>query len=568
MSSRSNKRPNTGAPANAPPAKKGRLSKAELSSQVPKDGMNRVQARRMLETNPRLTRHEGEDEREFYRKLVFWPEGSVFSGDEKDILEEWDESIQKPESSKFSRGSHSPLANVWRVCLRLYRISPVILWSPLHGLQYQPATASAQAYKTIPSGTFCSKLLALLVHPCWDGEIKDFCCALQWTIICRIDDRRPWFPSTAPCEAFRRFCKEIEEHQNGMPRPYFEAFEEARNRSTRRSQLAELMYNIGKAVQNESDATPQVPDDLTERGLHILPVTIWDLTVLTKAVNSTTFKNEWNYTVEDALVGWNAEIRGQDLPPLNKLPLVHELANKELFRHLYMLERGEDSDESEHDNDTIASGRPQSSEEIESEPGNLTRPPRRPSRYPRVQESDDEGDDRTNSSVSQRHPTPQSHTGGEDFDMGEDSNDGDFDVNDFNGRVEDSQSTRDRQHERSVEEVLRRGMPTLSQRPDHLPPFQSVYSSLPSAEAQELSALRREVRKLQKDNDNLSAEIRDMKAQFDSSQSKMQAQLTSLHYELKEVRAQQASNRGERQAVLDSRRSAQPSPELNTDTFL
>ncbi|KAM5378175.1 hypothetical protein ACJA88_005909 [Fusarium oxysporum] len=75
------------------------------------------------------------------------------------------------------------------------------------------------------------------------------------------------------------------------------------------------------------------------QGFPVVPVTLWDLLVVLKAIASTGFKPEWDYSTDEALKAWTAGNTDKDVPTKDKLPILYEIAYKDMFRHRIYYER-------------------------------------------------------------------------------------------------------------------------------------------------------------------------------------------------------------------------------------
>ncbi|KAI7770188.1 hypothetical protein LZL87_002559 [Fusarium oxysporum] len=323
--------------------KRGRPSKADRDSQVPHDAPSRATARTMLRDHPPL-KVDLLDDRRFYRELIETPIDDWSADDEAAVVADWNQSEAKSLSRDFSQ--RNALLATWKISLRLYKETPVTLLSLFTSLRYQPVSTNGMGNEVIYSESFCSELSKLMAHPCWEQKTTLLTLGLRWTVICRLDDRRIWeLNRTYHCPALKALSQNIEECGDAqMMLSYHEMHKAAREAvfelRTAPSVLSDLLCNIGQAVSGEVSARPPVDSQYQiHNGFDVLPVTLWDLQVLSKAVNSTTFKTEWNYSVEEALLAWKAESKGSDIPAKEKLPLLYELAHLDLLRHYVVLGR-------------------------------------------------------------------------------------------------------------------------------------------------------------------------------------------------------------------------------------
>ncbi|KAF5644490.1 hypothetical protein F52700_2489 [Fusarium sp. NRRL 52700] len=349
--------------------KRGRLPNEYKNSRVPEDAVSRQTARTMLRDH-RSLKVDRKDERGFYRDLIEKPIDNWSAEDEAAVVSDWNQSEAKSRSQNFTP-QHTHLIRTWKISLRLYQKTPVTILSLYNSLRYQPVSTSNNAIEEIYSGTFCCELSKLMVHPCFEQKMTLLTTALGWTVICRLDDRRLWgLNRTYGCPALKILSKAIEECEGSRMRlSLHEMHETAREAAfeqrTEPSVFSTLLCNIGKAVSDEGDPRPPVDYKYqTVKGFDVLPVTLWDLRVLAKAVNSTKFRTEWNYSTEEAFMAWTAEHGITDAPEKAQLPLLYELAHLDLLRHYVTLRRQSESTNSRHH---VAASEPQISEPLSSQ---------------------------------------------------------------------------------------------------------------------------------------------------------------------------------------------------------
>ncbi|RBQ77309.1 hypothetical protein FVER14953_06609 [Fusarium verticillioides] len=335
-----------------PPAKrKGRPKKADQTSQGPSTAMNRVQARRMVDQHPALKK-TGDDVDAFYREIISWHVDSAWDAEDDDAIDaQWERCGQRANSIEFKPSQHSALLTMFKVCLRLFKSTPIQILSPYYSLRYYPVSNNGTGNKWIYTKTFCDDFTALMVHPFWDSDTDLFATALQWTVISRLGDDRLWTGHlNKPCPALDYVYSEVElctGAQVSLPCSYHEMHVSERDRILERGESpgewSDLFYEIGELASKQKEAKPK-EQFLRLLGLPVLPVSVRDLSLLTAALDSTDLKPQWNYSVEEASQAWKAENSGQELPPMKGLPLVYEIAWKSVFRHVRVVNRTSESD--------------------------------------------------------------------------------------------------------------------------------------------------------------------------------------------------------------------------------
>lgn len=329
-----------------PGKKRGRPTKDKLNSLAPEDSMSRVQARQMLSRHSALE-YSSREESSFYDGLIPWPQNFEWSdADEAAVTEEWKDSEIKKASKNLNSPQYSSLFLLFKISLRLYRITPIVLLSPVSAMRYQPVSTNPNASEWIMSNKFCGTLSSIMVHPCWEGRIDSLALALRWVVICRLDSRSRWTSGVKLCcPVIQRILDKVEGYcSKSLETSYHEMHKAERERVSGRGEslsiLSDILFKLGEEVINDKTPRPEVKPKYDHIfGQCVLPVTTWDLTVLVKVVNAMDFKPEWNYSVEDALTAWKTESSGTELPPKEKLSLIYELSHKSIFRELRLTAR-------------------------------------------------------------------------------------------------------------------------------------------------------------------------------------------------------------------------------------
>jgi hypothetical protein len=281
---------------------------------------------------------------------------------ESEAMRLYDASESKVDYEKFNprENTNSPTVNefksLWKVCLRVFDLSPVMMLSPIHGLKYRSVvrqntqqSESSQAHQrseslddpeqsestqapgqskpskakpseVIFSPDFCRYLTTLIVHPCWQCDHVPFILALQYTVKCRIDNRAPW-PSTelADVDPSLKALRDMFDNPNREPDSIKDMFKHARDTHIEGENtiFSDFLHFIGDLVhQTPSDARqPQA-----YLGVEALPVTIKDLKALIAAVKDFDWVQEsWNCSPDDVWKAYRAE-RGMakdELPRTN-----------------------------------------------------------------------------------------------------------------------------------------------------------------------------------------------------------------------------------------------------------
>ncbi|QPG97139.1 hypothetical protein C2857_005842 [Epichloe festucae Fl1] len=123
--------------------------------------------------------------------------------DEAWLMKTWEDSSTKKTLERI--GSHSQeLLKLWRLSCTLMRCSPVSIVSPQYGLVYDGLEPTRiffpkdHAECSPWSDGFCKALHALVVHSFWRGDARLLATTIQFTVICRTDNRQPWKMAMGP----------------------------------------------------------------------------------------------------------------------------------------------------------------------------------------------------------------------------------------------------------------------------------------------------------------------------------------------------------------------------------
>ncbi|KAJ4206469.1 hypothetical protein NW759_014255 [Fusarium solani] len=327
--------------------------------------------------------------------------------DEDAMMAEWDASPEKVVYASIN-GPNGVIATMWKVCLRVLRRSPLDVISPLEGLSYQPLAAASQA--GMWSREFCNRLTALIAYPLWRGSPRRLVIALQYAVICRTDDRRPWKP-WYDCPALINLGQSMDQVEDSeLPQSVHRMHKNARASAAKAgdepSTLSDLLVSIHRTVQGWN--FDRVPESVTShKGLDVYSVNVHDLKVLGAAIDShSSFSTDEAYQVFKIAKG-----SGVEIPKASQLREFYERASRHQLRRIMMTQReqdeGEDEDEGvvddECEDEEMAGPRPESSGseiELEDQPASDAAPDYEPESESKPEsesgsdtESDGESDD-------------------------------------------------------------------------------------------------------------------------------------------------------------------------------
>ncbi|RKL46682.1 hypothetical protein BFJ72_g2424 [Fusarium proliferatum] len=301
----------------------------------------------------------------------------------------FDASQSKLDFDKFcpEEGTNNPTINdfrsLWKVCLRVFGWSPVMLISPIHGLKYRSVAKRAQqSGSTHVAGNsepleepnqadpaehleqprsskgnspsevifppdFSKLLTSLIVHPCWEYDPMLFILALQYTVKCRVDNKDPWpragfWHLDSSLEALVSMFNDPDREPVGVAE-MLAAVQNSQAEDDRSTFMRFLHFLGGKVKATTSDTSqPQ-----TYLDVDALPVTIRDLRFLTAAVTEFDWDIEsWNCSPEEVWKAYRSErgVGKDEVPKTNAETKKYTLRSlKDVYReiaHQMRLSRG------------------------------------------------------------------------------------------------------------------------------------------------------------------------------------------------------------------------------------
>ncbi|RMJ01900.1 hypothetical protein CDV36_015570 [Fusarium kuroshium] len=282
--------------------------------------------------------------------------------DEDEMLAEWDASPEEVACASIK--GDGPTTTMWKVCLRTFRCSPLGMISPLMGLRYQTMPGPSQP--GIWSREFCNRLTALIPYSIWHGRPKRLAMALQYAVICRTDDRRPWMLQSS-CPALtrlRQFMDDVEDSE--LSQSIHHMHKRSRSLATEAGQqistLSDLFIFINRTVRGWT--FERVPEPVTsEKGFEVYSVTIPDLKVVVAAIDSC-----MSDTVDEAYQVFKvAKGNRAEIPKGSQVRQFYERAALHQLRRITIAHRDQDEDEGEGQGEGDEMAGPQPDPEPEAE---------------------------------------------------------------------------------------------------------------------------------------------------------------------------------------------------------
>ncbi|RKL01730.1 hypothetical protein BFJ71_g5059 [Fusarium oxysporum] len=272
---------------------------------------------------------------------------------EEGAMKLYNASNEKEDYENFDPEKNTPVVKefkaLWKVCLRLWEISPTVLISPMCGLRYFPANPKrgGRANQAVFSPEFSKLFAELIPHPCWNFEHERFLLALQYVVKCRVDNRSPWPHKDAKereCPAIEALFNMFDESGYGEMSLH-EMHKSARESvvGDRVSGFSDFLYFIGQKVKKDVVEQEQI-----YHGIPGLPVTIGDMKTLTNAVTNFNWPDEsWRCSPGEIYEAFRAErtrTTGRNELPATGDELKEYLGRslKDVFRDIEIYRQGAD----------------------------------------------------------------------------------------------------------------------------------------------------------------------------------------------------------------------------------
>lgn len=258
--------------------------------------------------------------------------------DEDRLRSEWDQSNEKQSLAHVSRNTLPP----WKIAMRLFRLTPVAIISPLQNLVYQPLPARGSATASpIHSEAFSTNLASILSHPFWESQIVRLVLALQYAVICRLDDRRHW-EVPGFCDALRELTAAMDESPPELLNSIHEMHVEARSKCVPGrppSAMSDFLEHLGNTAAKARYLTmPSI--EMECFGRQVYPVTVKDLDVLIVALNTYSRQGCPVFcSVSWAYQAYKEASNPLDMPKANQFPGFYERATLSERRVLTQLHR-------------------------------------------------------------------------------------------------------------------------------------------------------------------------------------------------------------------------------------
>lgn len=211
--------------------------------------------------------------------------------DEAWFMSTWEKSSSKPALETISQ-DHAHLLKLWKTCCKILKVSPLSIISPRHGLVYaveslRPETESPNnSQRQLWSEHFCKVLLKLTCHSFWKADARNLTAAIQYAVICRDDDRRPWklASSNSSCEAMQTMSDIVSSVRARGLHDLCSGYYAAQIANGREPSLDYSFFcHLGSLIKTR--ATPK-PANFSPHHPPVLAVGVSDLEIIETALNT------------------------------------------------------------------------------------------------------------------------------------------------------------------------------------------------------------------------------------------------------------------------------------------
>ncbi|KAF4414967.1 hypothetical protein FACUT_13801 [Fusarium acutatum] len=222
-------------------------------------------------------------------------------GDEDGVEARWQRSERKKSSDHVgTRGKNDdPLRDFWRVCVRFFRQTPPVLFSPFNRLQFGPMIEKDSAALSchLFSKEACNAIADLIVHPLWQQDHRYFINVLIYTANLRVGGTTNfrWLPlphvDCPVLQSLNAKLQSIEDEE--LPKTVHQLHMEASDAATEDRQepsfFSDFMISIGHYVIVEKSPSMRELELLRHR---IIPFRITDVECIQKAIDGFAHSDE------------------------------------------------------------------------------------------------------------------------------------------------------------------------------------------------------------------------------------------------------------------------------------
>ncbi|KAF5575877.1 hypothetical protein FPCIR_12928 [Fusarium pseudocircinatum] len=423
----------------------GTKKRPETRTKKPMSESARAIAKSRLEARPPIVKKDLEDA---FEAVDFAKEKPEIEGP---AMKLYDASNEKADYEEFNPEVNTPVVKdfkaLWKICLRLWRVSPTTVISPMCNLRYFPLSSGRKrANQAVFSPEFSKLFATLITHPCWGFQHERFVLALQYLVKCRVDNRNRWPHQGAKereCPAIEALFNMFDESGHG-DRSLHEIHKSARESIVGGgvSVFSDFLHFIGERVTK-----CDMDQEQAYYGMPALPVTIGDMKSLADAVKNFKWPDEsWRCSPGDIHSAFKAERKSgkDDLPTTGtELKEFLDRSLKDIFRDIEIYRQRADSERSSPVNEDVlvdnagdASQRPGPDATADQDMGipgddqhvppesNPVRPQRRHRALVGGEESEDEQADLARNwgnkgTTSRSLPHPQNRQGGSRYSWGD-----------------------------------------------------------------------------------------------------------------------------------------------------
>lgn len=235
---------------------------------------------------------------------------------------------------------------LWTWCLAFMECTPWDIVGIRNGFLYERSKAGRPKnnVSNVWTASFCHKFAYLIPHTMWKsrlphGRAKRLILALQYAVILRTNDQRPWNPEIVEDEFLNEFKSMLMEQDPTSPIDVREIHAQTMQRLGARGKEPSNMSDLFTELENTIE-TPELP--LSQAGNQMFVVTLKDVRSLTNALDNMTDPDtgmRMFFTTEVIATSSTEPVQKNLLPSYDEIEQWHELAMKDQFRAILRLER-------------------------------------------------------------------------------------------------------------------------------------------------------------------------------------------------------------------------------------
>ncbi|KAJ3947073.1 uncharacterized protein N0V96_003458 [Colletotrichum fioriniae] len=178
------------------------------------------------------------------------------------------------------QGKDGSMLRGFKLIVRMFRMSPLEIISPKYRLEWDTAARDVGPHWT---AMFTNRLVNVAMYLLWERDVKLFTTALQYAVILRTEDTRPWlFKKPVNTPFFTTFQEVIGELKD---KPISEVHEEVRSRLKRCGHQIPIFSEFLLSLESVVEIQPKTA--IHDRSKKMYPVGLVDIKAVIEALDAT-----------------------------------------------------------------------------------------------------------------------------------------------------------------------------------------------------------------------------------------------------------------------------------------